>query len=115
MRVEVAELEAAILRYITSMPLAAHTGEGMLYVKVALPDEPENNEVEGGLFLSMPYAKANRGWLTQVMAYVREGFDGTETLRVVVGSDEEVSAFDDVEAGTRLLNLLSSLTITPRA
>ncbi len=116
MRVEPAELEAAIHRHLVSMPAAAQTGLGTLYVKVALENggDASEDEVRGGLFLSMPYTGADKEWLTKLMAHVREGFDGTEALRVEVGDDEEVSAFDDAEAGKRLLNLLSTLTITPR-
>lgn len=115
MRVEPAELEAAIHRHLMAMPAAARSGQGTVYVKVALENAASDaDEAHGGLFLSMPYTGADKDWLRALMAHVREGFDGTETLNVVVGADEEVSAFDDAEAGTRLFNLLSSLTITPR-
>jgi len=96
------------------MPASARSGEGTVYVKVALPDNAGGDEVHGGLFLSMPYVDGDKDWLSKLMAHVRERFDGTDDLHVVVGSDEEVSAFDDAEAGTRLLNLFSPLTINPR-
>ena len=96
------------------MPAAARTPEGTVHVKVALDAGVTGDEVRGGLFLSMPYLTADKEWVTNLMAYVRESFDGTDTLRVVAGQDEEVSAFHDAEAGTRLFNLLSSLWITPR-
>jgi hypothetical protein len=117
MRVEPAELEALIHRHLVSMPAAAQAGLGTLFVKVALEngdDESRDAEIHGGLFLSMPYISADKESLRKLMAHLRDSFVGTETMHVAVGEDEEVSAFDDAEAGTRLLNLLSSLTITPR-
>jgi hypothetical protein len=42
------------------------------------------------------------------------GIGSRLALRVQVADDQEVGAFNDAEAGTRLVNLLSSLTITPR-
>jgi hypothetical protein len=115
MRVESGELETAILRHLASLPVHARTGEGTVLVKVALHDSSERvDEVRGGLFLSMPYQGADEEWLRKLMAFVRDEFEGTEGLRVVVGNDEELSAFDDAEAGMRLLNLFASITITAR-
>ena len=113
MRVETGELEAAILRHLTSMPVDARTGQGTVLVKVAVHEASEDaDEVQGGLFLSVPYLGADKEWMTKLMGFVRDEFEGTERLHVVVGNDEEFSAFDDAEAGMRLLNLLSSITIT---
>lgn len=115
MGVESSEIEAAIHHCLASLPAMTSWPGGKLYIKVALEDHAEDAaKVDGGLFLSMPYASADKAWLQSLMAGLRERFDGTEQRRVAIGEDEEVSAFDDAEAGTRLLNLLSSLSITPR-
>jgi hypothetical protein len=73
MRVEPSEIEAAIQRCLAPQPAMAE-GSGRLYVKVALEDHGEDDsEVDGGLFLSMPYVSADKKWLQKLMAGLREG------------------------------------------
>lgn len=97
------------------MPAAEMAAGRKLYVKIELqPAQTDEEDFGGGLFLSMPLLGADRVWLEKVMAYVRDGFNGDEQFRVSVGKDVECFSCPDDEAGTVLLNLLSSLEITPR-
>jgi hypothetical protein len=108
-------LEAAIYRYVGQMPTAEIPAERKFYVKVALqPAATDTEDLSGGLFLSMPFLGADRDWLAAAMAYIRDGFNGDEHFHVSVGEDAEYSSFRDEEVGTVLLNLLSSIRITPR-
>lgn len=106
-------MESAIRTLITRM---SDPGQGQLYVKVALDEkDPEDAEtLYGELFLSMPYIGADRERLANIMAHVRENYDGDERFEMVVGEDEEYASFRDEEAQAVLLNLISSLTVTAR-
>lgn len=109
--------ERAILNHITRIPADEH-GEGKLYVKVVFePQEPEDDAIHGGVFLSMPRFAADPDWMRKVMQHVRDGFERGDIdvpFRVTLREPEDLYSHTDDEVGGVLLTLPATFTAEPR-
>jgi hypothetical protein len=115
------ELEQAILQYLGSRP-AGEAREGTLYVKVTelerVTHPPDSGQFRGGLFLSVPFAGADRTKLDQALARVRKGFKRDEILpgwHVEMAEEKAYSHRDDELSSVALLTLPAVLTLEPQS
>jgi len=115
------ELEQAILQYLGSQP-PNEGREGTLYVKVTelerVTDPPDSNQLQCGLFLSVPFVGADRTKLDHALARVRQGFKRDQILsdwHVEMVEDKAYSHRDDELGGGALLTLPAVLTLERRS
>ena len=114
------ELEQAILQYLGSQPPSERT----LYVKVTelerVTHPADSNQLQCGLFLSVPFVGADHTKLDQALARVRQGFKRDEILsdwhvEMVEENAKAYSHRDDELGGVALLTLPAVLTLEPRS
>jgi hypothetical protein len=115
------ELEQAILQYLGSQS-PSERREGKLYDKVTelerVTHPPDSNQLQGGLFLSVPFVGADRTKLDQALARVRKGFKHDQILpnwHVEMVEQKAYPNRDDELGGMTLLTLPAVLTLDPRS
>ena len=115
------ELEQAILRHLVPQP-PSEGREGTLHVKVTelerVTHPADSNQLQCGLFLSVPFVGADRTKLDQALARVRKGFKRDEILpgwHVEMAEEKAYSHRDDELGGIALLTLPVVITLEPRS